>query len=273
MLVSICIPTYNQTKYLKKTLDSIISQSYREYEVIISDDSSTDAVFEMLSDYTSILTFKYFRNSPSLGSPQNWNHVISKANGEWIKIMHHDDWFTNSDALFKMVEVAKTHPNSLIFAGIKGDVPKENRTYVNLPSDEVVQKIINDPFELVWGNFIGPPSTILFPNIKVQFDKKLIWLVDIEFYLYLLIKNDLKLIYVQEIYFENIMDAHNITNECFQNKQLELKEFNYIYNKYNKEKGILQRLKFLNRLKKHISMYSKVTWFELFKSNTQNQFR
>jgi glycosyltransferase involved in cell wall biosynthesis len=273
MLVSICIPTYNQIKYLKKTIESILNQSFKDYEIIISDDSTSDEVYNLIKEYNDLFSFQYFRNKPSLGSPQNWNYAISKAKGKFIKIMHHDDWFTNSDALLKMIEHTKNHPNSLIFAGIKGDIPKENRSYVNLPSKEVILKIVKDPFELVWGNFIGPPSTIIFPNLNVQFDKNLIWLVDIDFYINLMINSGLDLIYLNEIYFENIMDSHNITNDCFQNKLLELKEFNYIYNKYNKSSGILHKINFLKRLKKHITSYSKVTWIELVKANLQNQFR
>jgi glycosyltransferase involved in cell wall biosynthesis len=270
MLVSICIPTYNQIKHLKNTIESILNQSFKDYEIIISDDSTSDEVYNLIKEYNDLFSFQYFRHNPSLGSPQNWNYAISKAKGKFIKIMHHDDWFTNSDALLKMIEHTKNHPNSLIFAGIKGDIPKENRSYVNLPSKEVILKIVKDPFELVWGNFIGPPSAILFPNINVKFDKNLIWLVDIEFYINLLISNNLSLRYIPDVFFENIMDDHNITNKCFQNKELELKEFNYIFNKYNSKKSIFERIKFIIKLKKHISVYSKVSWKELIISNLKN---
>lgn len=262
--VSICIPTYNQTKYLRKTLDSIVSQTYRKFEVIISDDSTSNDVEILIEEYKNKLAIDYFRNSPSLGSPENWNHSISFAKGKWIKIMHHDDWFCESDALEKMMSEADNNPNSLIFAGIKGEFVREKRSYVNLPSQSKIDEIQKDPFSLIWANVIGPPSAILFPNSSsVQFDKTLIWLVDIEFYLQLLLKYQLRLVYIEEVLFENCPDDHNITNDCFQNKQLELKEFNYIFNKFHSKPSIKMRVDFIKLLKKHISTYNKVNYWEI----------
>jgi glycosyltransferase involved in cell wall biosynthesis len=267
--VSICIPTYNQTKYLRKTLDSIVSQTYQNFEIIVSDDSQTDEVEKLIHFYGEKypLNLNYIRNNPSLGSPENWNNAISLAKGKWIKIMHHDDWFCEFTALDKIVQQAKNHPNSLVFSGIKGDFIKENRHYINLPSKQKIQAIKKDPFSLLWANVIGPPSTILFPKSIVQFDCKLIWLVDIEFYLQLLINNNLELIYIEEILFENCQDEHNISINCLQNKILELKEFNYIYTKFYPNSSLKNRFRFIRLLKAHISSYARVNYLELIYSH------
>jgi glycosyltransferase involved in cell wall biosynthesis len=262
--VSICIPTYNQTKYLRKTLDSIVNQTYKDFELIISDDSSTEDVSILLEEYIHKLSFHYVPNRPGLGSPQNWNHALSLAKGKWIKIMHHDDWFSSSDALWKMMSMAEINPNSLIFAGIKGEFVLENRSYINLPSQTKILELQNDPFSLIWANVIGPPSAILFPNISVKFDKELIWLVDIEFYLQLLLKHQLRLVYIEEVLFENCPDDHNISNVCFQNKSLELKEFNYIFNKIYPKSSLKSKFNFMKLLKGHISSYNRVNFVELF---------
>ena len=269
--VSICIPTYNQTKYLRKTLDSIVAQTYKDFELIISDDSSSEDVSQLLKDYRDKLSFHYIRNTPGLGSPQNWNHVISLAKGKWIKIMHHDDWFSETDALEKMMLVADKNPDSLIFAGIKGEFAREKRSYVNLPSQTKIEELQNDPFSLIWANVIGPPSAILFPNNVVKFDKSLLWLVDIEFYLQLLLKHQLRLVYIEEVLFENCPDDHNITNICFQNKQLELKEFNYIFNKIYTKPTFKMKFNFMKLLKYHISSYSRVNFVELYIAQKVNK--
>ena len=271
--VSICLPAYNQTKYLVKTLDSIILQTFQNFELIISDDSTTNDVESIVNTYRNKFTLKvqYVRNNPSLGSPENWNHAISIAQGKWIKIMHHDDWFCDSTALEKMVILAKNHSNAFIFAGIKGEILQEKRSYVNLPTQHKIQELKNDPFSLIWANIIGPPSAILYPKSAIQFDHNLIWLVDIEFYLQLLLNKDLELVYIEEVLFENCQDAHNITNNCFQNKQLELKEFNYIYNKFYPNSSFINRFRFIRLLKKHISTYSKVNYLELIYSQLINK--
>jgi glycosyltransferase involved in cell wall biosynthesis len=213
----------------------------------------------------AVNSFQFVRNTPGLGSPQNWNHAISLAKGRWIKIMHHDDWFSESDALEKMMSVAEKNPHSLIFSGIKGEFVKEKRSYVNLPSQTKIKELQKDPFSLIWANVIGPPSSILFPNSAVQFDKALIWLVDIEFYLQLLLKHQLQLVYIEEVLFENNPDEHNITNQCFQNKELELTEFTYIFKKYFPKPTWIQLIRFFRLLKRHISAYSTITYFELIK--------
>lgn len=269
--VSICIPTYNQTKYLKKTLDSIVVQTYQHFEVIVSDDSSTDDVEHLLSEYDTKLSIRYVRNQPSLGSPENWNHAISFAKGKWIKIMHHDDWFCENTALEKIVEQAHEHPNALIFAGIKGDIIQENRSYVNLPTKQKINAIQQDPFSLIWANVIGPPSAIMYPKSNATFDKNLIWLVDIEFYLDLLLNKQLELVYIEEVLFENCQDEHNITNNCFQNKKLELREFNYIYNKFYPNSTLKNRFRFMRLLMAHITSYSTTNYLELIFAHIKNK--
>jgi glycosyltransferase involved in cell wall biosynthesis len=268
-ILSICIPTYNQTKYLVKTIDSILNQSFQDFELIITDDSTSGDVEELIVSFqkNSILPITYFRNNPSLGSPDNWNFAISKTRGRWIKIMHHDDWFCENEALAKMMRAAQLNPNSLIFSGIKGKIITENRAYVNLPDVLQVEGIKSDPFSLIWANIIGPPSTILFPKTEVCFDSHLIWLVDIEFYLQLLLHKKYNLVYLEEVLFENQPDDHNITNQCFQNKAIEINEFNYIFNKYFPKASLKERFQFIQRLKKHIQTYSKVNLVELFYCN------
>ena len=268
-ILSICIPTYNQTKYLVKTLNSIKNQTFSDVEIIISDDSSTNDVEDLVLEFikSNEIDVTYTRNNPALGSPENWNYAISLAKGNWIKIMHHDDWFCERDALEKMMNAASIHPNSLIFAGIKGKYISENREYVNLPNKNQIEGIKLDPFSLIWANIVGPPSTILFPKTEVCFDSHLIWLVDIEFYLQLLLQKKYNLVYLEEVLFENQPDDHNITNQCFQNKAIEINEFNYIFNKYFPKASLKERFQFIQRLKKHIQTYSKVNLMELFYCN------
>ena len=80
--VSICIPTYKQVDYLRKTLDSVLLQDFHDYELIISDDSSDDSVENLLREFDFKGKLNYFRNSVALGSPANWNYSIKQAKGE-----------------------------------------------------------------------------------------------------------------------------------------------------------------------------------------------
>ena len=90
--ISICIPTYNGEKYLKETLESISQQTYEDYEVIISDDSSTDNTLKIATEYSKTdKRIKIYKNSVNLGLVGNWNHCIKLAESEWIKFVFQDD--------------------------------------------------------------------------------------------------------------------------------------------------------------------------------------
>ena len=105
MKVSICVPTFRQTKYLQKTLKSIGNQTFQDYEIILTDDTPDDAVKNLIETFNFHNRLKYFKNKEKLGSPENWNEAVRRARGEYIKIMHHDDWFVDENSLEKFVKI------------------------------------------------------------------------------------------------------------------------------------------------------------------------
>lgn len=91
-LVSICIPTYNGEKYLQEALDSVKAQTYKNIEVIISDDNSIDKTIEICTQFQREVDFPVhiFSHTPD-GIGANWNNSIEKANGNYIKLLFQDD--------------------------------------------------------------------------------------------------------------------------------------------------------------------------------------
>lgn len=185
--VSVCIPTYNQITYLKCTLDSILAQTYQDYEVIITDDSTDPTVKEFVEKYDFNGRLSYFRNDISLGTPGNWNECIKKATGEYIKIMHHDDWFSSNTSLQSMVAMLESSPEyELVFCGCNNiNLNGENQLYHYI-RDEQLTILKSHPELLFKSNAIGAPSVVLFKKTNVTFDEKIKYLVDIEFYIHLL---------------------------------------------------------------------------------------
>lgn len=89
-LVTICLPTYNAGKTVKKTLDSILNQTYQNLEIIIVDNASTDNTLEIVHEnYDNRM--RIFRNETNIGAENNWNRCLEKAKGEYIAIFHADD--------------------------------------------------------------------------------------------------------------------------------------------------------------------------------------
>lgn len=94
MKVSVIIPNYNHAGYLKQRIDSILNQTYRDFELIILDDFSTDNSRDIIEEYTSRFPFiiSYF-NSSNSGSPFiQWDYGVGKAKGEFIWIAESDDF-------------------------------------------------------------------------------------------------------------------------------------------------------------------------------------
>lgn len=91
-LVSICIPTFNGEKYLQEALDSVKAQTYKNIEVVISDDRSSDDTLNICEKFKTEVSFpvSVFSHMPQ-GIGANWNNSVNKARGKFIKILFQDD--------------------------------------------------------------------------------------------------------------------------------------------------------------------------------------
>ena len=229
--VSICIPAYNQVKYLRQTIDSVLNQTFTDYEIIITDDSPTDIVFDLVKEYQSKAKIQYYKNAIPLGSPENWNEAIRLSKGEYIKIMHHDDYFTFEHSLQAFVDLMENSPNALL--GFSSSVVKlinKDKIWIHKPTSENLLNLKLNPYTLFFGNFIGAPSATIFRrSSSVFFDVNLKWVVDFEFYCRLLAGNS-KFEFDSRELITTVGDDHNITNDCRDNRNVEIKEYLYLYN-------------------------------------------
>lgn len=231
--VSICIPAYKQVKFLKQTLESVLSQDFMNYELIVSDDSPDDAVKKLLDEYDFKGKLRYFRNSPALGSPANWNYCMSKATGEYIKILHHDDFFTSSQSLKKFVMLLDDNPDSYFaFSGTEIDLLALKMKKINSCSEAQFKKMIKSPDRLFFANYIGAPSATIVRNVKViPFDVNLKWLVDIDWYVQQ-IKNSPGVVRTKEALICTIHGGEGqITQAVVADREVQIKEHVYLFDK------------------------------------------
>ena len=91
-LVSVGLPVFNGAKYIREALDSILAQTYPNFEVIISDNASTDSTKEICLEYTAKDSrIRYYRNKKNLGASKNFNLVFMLSSGKYFKWAAHDD--------------------------------------------------------------------------------------------------------------------------------------------------------------------------------------
>jgi len=169
---------------LEKLLNSILAQSYKNYEVLINDNSPDDSVKVLVDTFIGKLEISYEKNTPAVSAVENCNRVMNRARAEWIKIMHDDDWFEGREALQFFADAADKSGKDFIFCA-------SNQVYLETGKTEVEyldaerKKMLDDSFlSLIYLNVIGHPSVVMHKkDALLQYDKQFNWVLDIDFYL------------------------------------------------------------------------------------------
>jgi glycosyltransferase involved in cell wall biosynthesis len=90
--VTIAMPVFNGEAYMAQALDSLLSQTFTNFELIISDNASSDRTEEIARHYASMdPRIRYYRNDTNLGAGWNQNRVIQLGRGKYFLMAHHDD--------------------------------------------------------------------------------------------------------------------------------------------------------------------------------------
>lgn len=150
--ISICMPVYNGAKVIQPTLDSILSQSFSNFELIIVNDKSTDNTKEIIKSYKD-KRVHYFENKVNLGYSKNIEECRKKAKGDIIYLMGQDDILAR-EALKDTYEAfifsddigAVTRPYFWFDKDIK--VPVRAKSSMNLSKNEIVT-INDDPSRII----------------------------------------------------------------------------------------------------------------------------
>ena len=90
--VSVLIPTYNRAKIIMETLNSAVNQTYKNIEIIVVDNKSTDNTYEILKEFAKLHpNVKVYQNEENIGPVRNWRRCLDYATGEYVKILWSDD--------------------------------------------------------------------------------------------------------------------------------------------------------------------------------------
>lgn len=200
-LVSICIPTYNGSAYIEETLNSALNQTYKNIEIVITDDNSSDNTVELCKTYAQKDNrIKVYENESNLGLIGNWTESVEKASSKWIKFLFQDD-LLSPVCVEKMIKTALSLKVDLVICNRQyffeeNFDPKIKRDYEEkLPKTELIfeSEKVYSPKETAqqivphfFNNCIGEPPTLLFNKdiySKTDFQKAYHQLVDYAFIL------------------------------------------------------------------------------------------
>lgn len=231
--VSICIPAYEQTEFLRVALDSVAKQRYDDYEVILTDDSVSDSVEDLVSGHSLRPRIRYVRNAARRGSPGNWNACVALAQGALIKIIHHDDWLADDESLGAFVRLMDANPTADFGFCATRIVRADGRLRrTNRPSLRWLAALEKEPELLFIANRIGAPSATIYRSSRgVRFDERLKWLVDVDFYIRMLRTNQRLAFCEQTLICTPTGIEHQVTEESFGNAQVELQESMIVFEK------------------------------------------
>lgn len=114
--ISIIIPAYNVAEYLPRALDSVLKQTFDDYEAIVVDDGSTDDTWEICRDYARRDERILALHQPNAGAPAARNAAIERACGKYLYFMDGDDW-AEPDMLRDMYDIAEKSRAEMVIAG------------------------------------------------------------------------------------------------------------------------------------------------------------
>lgn len=116
-LVSVLVATYNSENFIKDNLDSLISQTYKNIEIVVCDDASSDNTVSIVKKYQEKdERIKIIQNEKNLGITLNMNNGIKNCNGKYIAILDADDW-SYPYRIEEQVKIMENNPNVVVCSG------------------------------------------------------------------------------------------------------------------------------------------------------------
>lgn len=160
-MISVIIPLYNKEKSIVATLQSIMAQTYTDYEVIIVDDGSTDRSADIVREYVSTLQIDDFKfqifTQDNAGVSASRNRGIMEANGEYVAFLDADDLWAK-DYLETMVALIRDYPGAGLYSvryKVINDTQLPNVMQVKTDSHENVRGYVSNPWNNKLRLFIG----------------------------------------------------------------------------------------------------------------------
>jgi len=193
--VSVCLTTYQRPQGLTRSLESILAQDYSEFELIISDDHSSDETEQICKAYVARdKRVRYSRNASNLKMPGNLNAAISMARGEYIANLHDGDVY-RPDLIAQWAAALDKYPTAaFVFNALEVlNADLSHRQYhlhpypPLLPGSQLLDDMLNRWDSPVWGTVMARRSAY---ESAGPFDERFGFLSDIDMWMRLALRHD-----------------------------------------------------------------------------------
>jgi glycosyltransferase involved in cell wall biosynthesis len=192
--VTVAIPLYKGV-FIRRAIDSVLSQSFSDFELLVLDDASDDKFRDIVLSYSDP-RIVYVRNKKNLGAEGNWNMCLAHSRGTYIKILPHDDTL-ESECLKDQVKVLDEDLDkkiALVFCARK-IINAEGkqlivRRFFGIPEGQISSHTIIRKCILRGTNLIGEPGAVLFRSSAAKaigpFNGKIPYVIDLDYWVRLL---------------------------------------------------------------------------------------
>ena len=135
--VSILIPTYNQEKYIKQAVLSALNQTYKNLEVIVSDDCSSDKTKDIVKELLEVHTnLKYYRNQKNLGRVKNYHKALYEyASGDLVLNLDADDYLCDENYILEAVKQFEKHDDIVLVYAKKKTLVEKTQAFIQDSND------------------------------------------------------------------------------------------------------------------------------------------
>ena len=147
MKFSVLLPTRSGGKYLKSCIESVLSQDYKDMELIVFDNANTDNTAEVVNSYSNDKRLKYYRTDSVVSVTDNWNNALKKSSGDYVLMMGDDDFLLPGyfDTLDKIIK-ENDFPDGISYFGytfIYPDAVDNTVGYYSDPHYDYEKKLID----------------------------------------------------------------------------------------------------------------------------------
>jgi glycosyltransferase involved in cell wall biosynthesis len=255
--VSICVPLYNSERFIGRTLESILGQTYEDFELIVSDNASTDNSLKIVEEFRDV-RLKVLKNDKTTISEENWDKCIKNAAGDLIALYHSDDVYEPTivekeiaqfdehpelGAVFTAGNIIDADGKKIGVAFLDDQLAGNGPTYFN--------KAFLSLFEVGKGSFICPSAMIpkkVYQEIGLYSNSGLRYAFDYDLYLRVLEKHPVKIINERLINYRNSPDQG--TKKVIK-KGIYPNEFYALFNRFIRSPALTAKIgiKFIKAIK------------------------
>jgi glycosyltransferase involved in cell wall biosynthesis len=169
--VSVVVPSYQNARYIRETIDSILAQTYTDFELVVSDHSSTDGTWDIVSSYNDP-RLRRWKQPAGGGAPANWNAATARARGQFIKLVCGDDLIA-PNSLELQVAALEASPGAVLAASRRRIVDASGEPLISrrglgpltgqVPGSHAVRALVR-----AGTNLLGEPACVLVRRAALE---------------------------------------------------------------------------------------------------------